>query len=233
LCTILVYQYCDRQVQEFHKSECVPSQHYGSTAICVSVVQCNKPTQKTFTAYMLVSNLWWWLCLWCGHVVLTSPEGLLILYKSGIFAIDTSIVNFQTWPRHRDDLGVYWKRQKRTFQSPSRPARSYAICSRGIHASTCKEFWLQSITFLPVAAGKNLINCYSIYILKMGRVYIETCKKLITSKWSLDLLIIPLWLYRILKLKGVTATAQKCNCTQGIKYKLLHDLHNIENTLPD
>jgi hypothetical protein len=31
-----------------------------------------------------------------GHVVLTSPEGLLILYKSGIFAIDTSIVNFQT-----------------------------------------------------------------------------------------------------------------------------------------
>ena len=32
----------------------------------------------------------------CGHVVLTSPEGLLILYKSGILAIDTSIVNFQT-----------------------------------------------------------------------------------------------------------------------------------------
>ena len=31
-----------------------------------------------------------------GHVVLTSPEGLLILYKSGIFAIDTSIVSFQT-----------------------------------------------------------------------------------------------------------------------------------------
>ena len=31
-----------------------------------------------------------------GHVVLTSPEGLLILYKSGIFAIDISIVNFQT-----------------------------------------------------------------------------------------------------------------------------------------
>jgi hypothetical protein len=29
-------------------------------------------------------------------VVLTSPEGLLILYKSGIFAIDTSIVSFQT-----------------------------------------------------------------------------------------------------------------------------------------
>jgi hypothetical protein len=38
-----------------------------------------------------------------------------------IFAIvwiDTSIVNFQTCPRHRDDLVVYWKRQKRTYRSP-------------------------------------------------------------------------------------------------------------------
>ena len=61
-----------------------------------------------------------------GHVVLTSPEGLLILYKSGIFAIDIST-----------RLGVYWKRQKRTYQSPSRPARSYAKCSRVIHASSC------------------------------------------------------------------------------------------------
>ena len=62
-------------------------------------------------------------CLWWSwwHVVLTSPEDLLILYRSGIFAIvwiDTSIVNFQTCPRHRDDLVVYWKRQKRTYRSP-------------------------------------------------------------------------------------------------------------------
>ena len=60
------------------------------------------------------------------------------------------------------------------------PARSYAKCSRarGIHASTCKVFWLISITFLPVAAGKNLIKCYSIYILKMGKIYIKTGKKI-------------------------------------------------------
>ena len=91
----------------------------------------------------------------CWHVVLTSPEGLLILYRSGIFAIDTSIVNFQTCPRYRDDLGVYWKRQK--------TSKSYAKCTRlrlrGIQASTCKDYWLISITFLTVAAGKNLINC--------------------------------------------------------------------------
>jgi hypothetical protein len=59
----------------------------------------------------------------------------------------------------------------------------YELCemfktTRGIHASTCKDFWLKSKAFLPVAAGKNLINCYSIYILKMGRIYIKTCKKI-------------------------------------------------------
>jgi hypothetical protein len=151
---------------------------------------------------------------------MTSPEGLPILYKSGIFAIDTSIVNFQTWPRHRDDLGVYWKRQKRTYYSPSRPARSYAKFSRGIHASTCKDFWLKSITFLPVAAGKNLINCYSIYILKMGRIYIKTCKKINNFKMISWFVYHSPLLYWILKLKGVTTTAQKCNCTQDLKYKL-------------
>jgi hypothetical protein len=90
------------------------------------------------------------------------------------------------------------KRQKRTYQSPSRPARSYAKCSRGIHASTCKDFWLKSITFLPVAAGKNLINCYSIYILKMGRIYIKT-----VWKFTIEVSIanIPL-LYRIRRNPG-------------------------------
>ena len=40
-------------------------------------------------------------------------------------------------------------------------SKSYAKCSRlrGIQASTWKDFWLISITFLTVAAGKNLINC--------------------------------------------------------------------------
>ena len=111
---------------------------------------------KTFTASVPNFLRWsWW------HVVLTFPEeGLLILYRSGIFAIYTSIVNCQTCPRHRDDLGVYW----RTYRSPSRPAKtskSYAKCSRlrDMQASTCTDFWLISITFLTVAAGKNLIAC--------------------------------------------------------------------------
>ena len=144
---------------------------YCHTCVSDSVVQCNKPTQRHLRPRCPTSNLveitrlpnflWWsW---W--HVVLTPPEDLLILYRSGIFAIDTSIVNFHTCPRHRDDLEVYWKRQKKTYRSPhpAKTSKSYAKCSRlrGIQfqASTCKDFCLISIAFLTVTAGKNLINC--------------------------------------------------------------------------
>ena len=90
--------------------------------------------------------------------VLIFPEGLLILCRSGIFVIDSSVANCQICPRHRDDLGVYWKRKKRICQAPIHPANSSAKCARGIQASRCKEFWLKSRTFLAVGAGKNLIN---------------------------------------------------------------------------
>jgi ABC-type multidrug transport system permease subunit len=60
--------------------------------------------------YGLGAQLLVMIMMTCG---IDLPEDLLILYRSGIFAI----VNFQTCPRHRDDLEVYWKRQKRTYRS--------------------------------------------------------------------------------------------------------------------
>jgi hypothetical protein len=84
------------------------------------------------------------------------------------------VANCQICPRHRDDLGVYWKRKKRICQAPIHPANSSAKCARGIQASRCKEFWLKSRTFLAVGAGKNR---KSLCTLKRGRVYIKTCKK--------------------------------------------------------
>jgi hypothetical protein len=136
--------------------------HHNIMLLLPYVSQLSNVTSQLKDIYGLAQLLVLWWSWW--HVVLTSTEGLLILYRSGIFAIDISIVNFQTCPTHRDDFGVYWKRQKRAYRSPSHPAKnskSYAKCSRqrGIQASTCKDFWLISITFLTVAAGKNLINC--------------------------------------------------------------------------
>jgi hypothetical protein len=63
--------------------------------MCVPVVQCNKTTQRHLQTIGCGDD--------CG---INLPEGLLILYRSGIFVIDTSVVNWQICPRHRDDLGV-------------------------------------------------------------------------------------------------------------------------------
>ena len=104
--------------------------HHNIMLLLPYVSQLSNVTSQLKDIYDLRPNFLWW-SWW--HVVLSSPEDLLVLYRSGIFAIDTSIVNFQTCPRYRDDLGVYWKRQKRTYRSPSHPAKtskSYTKCSR-------------------------------------------------------------------------------------------------------
>lgn len=78
------------------------------------------------------------------------------------------IVSFQKSQRHRNDFIIYLKRQKMTCQTPFHPGKTSTKCSRGIQASTSKDFWLKSRLFLPVGTGKNLINCDSICILKGG-----------------------------------------------------------------
>jgi hypothetical protein len=134
------------------------------TTLCFYCHMCpscpmSQANSKTFTPSPMCptcAKLWW--RLWT-YMVLISPEGLLILYRSGLFAIDTSIVNCQKCQRHRDDLEVYWKRQKRTYRSPwfilLRFMRNFQETYRHQHYS----FWLKSRPFLPVGAGKNLINC--------------------------------------------------------------------------
>jgi hypothetical protein len=117
------------------------------------------PTENFFGILMstrlrhLRPNFLWW-SWW--HVVLTSPEGLLIPYKSGIFAIDTSIVNFQTCPRHRDALGVYWKRQKRTYRSPH-SAKTSKSCAK------CSRLQLQS-GYLVTSASRHPTKDYIVYL---------------------------------------------------------------------
>jgi hypothetical protein len=97
--------------------------HHNIMLLLPYVSQLSNVTSQLKDIYGLGAQLLVVIMMTCGSL-LTSPEGLLILYnRSGIFAIDTSIVNFQTCPRHRDDLGVYWKRQKRTYRSPSHPAK--------------------------------------------------------------------------------------------------------------
>ena len=106
--------------------------HYNIMLLLPYVSQLSNVTSQLKDIYSLAlvgAPLLVMIMMTCG---IDLPEGLLILYRSGIFAIDTSIVNFQTCPRHRDDMGVYWKRQKRTYRSPhpAKTSKSYTKCSR-------------------------------------------------------------------------------------------------------
>jgi hypothetical protein len=89
--------------------------HHNIMLLLPYVSQLSNVTSQLKDIYSLGAQLLVMIMMTCG---IDLPEDLLILYRSGIFAIDTSIVNFQTCPRHRDDLEVYWKRQKRTYRSP-------------------------------------------------------------------------------------------------------------------
>lgn len=84
------------------------------------------------------------------------PDGLLILDRSGIFVIDNSPCDIYIFPRHRDNFGIYWKRQTKKCQSPTHLNQSVAKPCRGIQASICKELWMTKRISLPVGSSINL-----------------------------------------------------------------------------
>ncbi|CAG2229758.1 unnamed protein product [Mytilus edulis] len=128
-----------------YKSECGQSLHYASNVPCIPITKCDKPTSTHLRS------------LGCNSTDYELPEGLLILYRSGIFSIDCSSCDIYICPKHRDDFGIYWRRQTRKCQSPTHPDQSVAKPSRGIPASVCKELWMTKRISLPVGSG----ICYS------------------------------------------------------------------------
>ena len=130
------------------KSECGKSSHCDiSSSKCFPILECAKPT-----TYHLRS-------LSCsGPKDLELPEALLILYRAGIFSIDQSALTSTIGPKHRDELGIYWRPQQRKCQCPDHPQTSKAKPNRGLQAAYCKHFWTSSGIFLPVGAGIALLH---------------------------------------------------------------------------
>ncbi|CAC5384685.1 unnamed protein product [Mytilus coruscus] len=81
------------------------------------------------------------------------PEGLLILYRYGNFSLNSSTLEKYICPKHRDNLGIYWRRQQRRCQSTFHPTNSHAKVERGIQAQIAKEIWMDSGVYIPVGAG--------------------------------------------------------------------------------
>ncbi|CAG2186996.1 unnamed protein product [Mytilus edulis] len=128
---------------ELIEAECGQSLHYASNVLCIPITKCDKPTSTHLRS------------LGCNSTDYELPEGLLILYRSGIFSINCSSCDIYICPKHRDDFGIYWRRQTRKCQSPTHPDQSVAKPSRGIPASVCKELWMTKRISLPVGSDSE------------------------------------------------------------------------------
>ena len=87
----------------------------------------------------------------CSEHNFDLPENLLILYRSGIFTVDSYALNLHICPNHRDELGIHWVRRQRTCQSPFHKGKAKA--DRGIQARSSRELWFKRRINIPVGAG--------------------------------------------------------------------------------
>ncbi|CAC5388013.1 unnamed protein product [Mytilus coruscus] len=81
------------------------------------------------------------------------PEAFLILYRSGIFSIDSSALKLKICDSHREYFGIQWRRKqiRCIYQGHSEKSRSNA--DRGACPTLCKLYWLNTRQILPVGAG--------------------------------------------------------------------------------
>lgn len=79
--------------------------------------------------------------------LLSCPEYLVILYRTGYFVIDKYVLNLKICDNHRKKLGVQWKRT-----SAYQGHEGHAKDDRGAPPALCKEVWLQTGQTLPVGS---------------------------------------------------------------------------------
>jgi len=83
------------------------------------------------------------------------PEALLILYRSGIFTIDTvtDSLNLKICQNHREYFGTRWRRSNARCIYPEHNNRK-GRTDRGASPSLCKEYYLKTRQTIPVGSGK-------------------------------------------------------------------------------
>ena len=82
------------------------------------------------------------------------PESYIILNRSGTNVISTSLLSKTICKGHRDTLGVYWKRSKRSCAHPFH-GDGTTKPDRGITPVMSRELWLRMQLVIPVGEGKQ------------------------------------------------------------------------------
>lgn len=80
------------------------------------------------------------------------PESHLILSRAGINSVTISQFEKQICKKHRDTLGLYWKRSKRSCVHPFHGS-SKTKPDRGITAVMSRELWLRLQLSVPIGEG--------------------------------------------------------------------------------
>ena len=112
---------------------CGPSQHYTTPDNKLNLIsECTKDTSIHLKRLNSTENS----C--CGDF----PEGLFILYRSGIFSVDTTSTSLRICPKHRDSYGIYWHNNRTKCQYPDHPTSSKAKADRGTPPLMYKQNWL-------------------------------------------------------------------------------------------
>ena len=131
---------------------CGNSQHYISSVLSLDkIADCNKGT--THHLQRLNSSE--------STAASDFPEGLLILYRSGIFTVDLPSINLRICPKHRDIYGIYWLSNRTKCQYPGHPSSSKAKADRGATPLMCKQYWLSTRQLIPVGIGKRILRMIS------------------------------------------------------------------------
>ncbi|CAC5387360.1 unnamed protein product [Mytilus coruscus] len=80
-------------------------------------------------------------------------EAFLILFRSGIFSIDSSALKLNICASHREYFGIQWRRKQIRCIHQGHSEKSRSNADRGACPTLCKLYWLNTRQILPVGAG--------------------------------------------------------------------------------
>lgn len=89
------------------------------------------------------------------------PEGLLILFRSGLFQFTNDILKFNVCENHRSKLGTRWYRSSRRCSHPLHPPHMTQKPDRGVTCSMSKEIYLHERQVVPVGSGEDQIQGFT------------------------------------------------------------------------